>query len=721
MRLPNIAMVLLASASYAWAQEAVPDAATVDSREMEFFNLDQGVRDMVPLTVAKSETTAEEAPAVAEVITRAQIREWGYQTLTEVLQHIPGFYVIDDGINPNVAVRGVSAGLFGDSSIIKVMVDGHSVSFRSTSGNYLGPELIPLSAIERIEIIRGPASALYGADAFLGVINIITRAGEQLEGAEATGAAGFTTVNSSPAGDVDATIGSRLGRWEVLAGARYSRQDWSGLRLPSTSPAPTIPSYNTGNTIAHGLDQQSTVGLLKVTLHLDRIDISLTGQLASWDRGGEFSPWTQLSHGFDRDGRSNETRMTPYQGTLDLNIQAQLAPSLRAVFDAELFVSGLTSRDRIEIGSDLLYMRRQASSIGLDSNLELQWHGPHSLSIVAGVGQIVDHEQLPTSLAILKQDSGGLKAGDVLESSSVRQGSKNLLNTGIYAQALWTPVKRYLTLTGGFRYDYHNIYGSQPSGRVAAVSQVHSQVTLKLLYGTAFKAPSPLLLYAVPLRVGDVIGNPSLAPQYVHTLEAEASYRPTRFLSLRTDLAYSVVQHKAEFTPQGLNQVAENVGQVQSLSWETEASSAWRDWIKGYVNLDVNHTVREVGYVGYRATLIGTANILYPTVQLHAGVAGKIPLPRVPLRATVEGSYIGARRASEENMLAAGVAYSLPAYFRLDATLSTVGIKILNGRETVFSVIGRNLLGTAGPDPGFAGIDYPLAPRLILFQIRQQI
>jgi hypothetical protein len=72
-------------------------------------------------------------------------------------------------------------------------------------------------------------------------------------------------------------------------------------------------------------------------------------------------------------------------------------------------------------------------------------------------------------------------------------------------------------------------------------------------------------------------------------------------------------------------------------------------------------------------------------------------------------------------MLAAGVAYSLPAYFRLDATLSTVGIKILNGRETVFSVIGRNLLGTAGPDPGFAGVDYPLAPRLVLFQIRQQI
>ena len=56
-----------------------------------------------------------------------------------------------------------------------MLIDGHSVAFHSTGGNWLGPELVPLSAIERIEIVRGPASALFGADAFLGVINIKTR------------------------------------------------------------------------------------------------------------------------------------------------------------------------------------------------------------------------------------------------------------------------------------------------------------------------------------------------------------------------------------------------------------------------------------------------------------------------------------------------------------------------------------------------------------------
>jgi iron complex outermembrane receptor protein len=218
-----------------------------------------------------------------------------------------------------------------------------------------------------------------------------------------------------------------------------------------------------------------------------------------------------------------------------------------------------------------------------------------------------------------------------------------------------------------------------------------------------------------------VIGNPGLHPQSVHTVEAEASAHPFKWLAVRTDLAYSVVFDKAEFTPQGVNQVARNVGEVHSLSWETEITASYRDWVKGYVNLDVNKTVRQVGDEGYRARLIGTDNILYPGAQLHAGVAGRIPLPRVPLLATVEGSFVGARRASEENILAAGTAYSLPQYFMLGAGVSTIGLKFLSGRETVLSVIARNLLGTTGPDPGFAGIDYPLAPRTILVQVRQQL
>src|SRR5438046_1575814 len=127
-------------------------------------------------TASKTSESVEDAPAVITVVTRDEIRRWGYQTVAEVLSHTVGFYLVDDDILPNASVRGVSGGLGAESGGIKVMIDGRSVAYRSTSGNWLGVELIPLESVEQIEIIRGPASALYGADAFLGVVNIITTA-----------------------------------------------------------------------------------------------------------------------------------------------------------------------------------------------------------------------------------------------------------------------------------------------------------------------------------------------------------------------------------------------------------------------------------------------------------------------------------------------------------------------------------------------------------------
>ena len=125
-------------------------------------------------TATKTSEDLDEAPAVVTVVTREDIHRYGYRNVGEVLSHCLGFFAVDDHIQPNVGVRGVMGGLGAESGGIKVMIDGRSVAYRSTSGNWLGAELIPLESVKQIEIIRGPASALYGADAFLGVVNIIT-------------------------------------------------------------------------------------------------------------------------------------------------------------------------------------------------------------------------------------------------------------------------------------------------------------------------------------------------------------------------------------------------------------------------------------------------------------------------------------------------------------------------------------------------------------------
>jgi iron complex outermembrane receptor protein len=688
--------------------------------ELAVFELEREFR----VSATKTDTPAEETPAIVEVVTRHQIREWGYSSVAEVLSHIVGFYVIDDHTQPNVAVRGVSGGLFAESGILKVMIDGHSVAFRSTAGNWLGEELVPLSAVERIEIIRGPASALYGADAFLGVINIITRSGEQLQGAAVWGGYGVQTLKPTlPQADLDVTIGGRKGPFELLGGVRYHQSDLSGLRLPASSPAPSIPDYNAGNRVASGLDRTTWSGLLRLTYHIGaNSSLSLVGYLSTLDAGGEFSPWTQLAHGLDASGRLNENRLSLFNSSVALAGRFQLTPKVKLLIDAFYFLGGpgFTGRDRIEVGSDVFYVKRRFGFQGVDSNAELQWDLPRAIRLVGGVGVVIDDEQQFAGLHVLKYDvSSTEKAGSILNAASAPSGDRLLSNFGAYLQGVWTPIASLLTLTGGLRFDYHNIYGSQASGRLAAVSSPRSNLHIKLLYGSAFKAPSPLLLYGVPYRAGDVIGNPALRPQYVHTVELELTYQALRWLNLRTGLAYNYLVDAAEFTLQGVNQVAINIGQVHALSWESRIDLTFNEWLRGYLSAEVNHTIRDTGEIGYRQRLIGDQNVLYPQAIVHAGALTRIP--KIPISVGAQVSYVGPRRASESNILSNGASYDLPGQWLLDATIATVGLKLIENHELVLQVVGKNLLGSVGPDPGFAGVDYPFAPRTIFFQLRHDL
>src|SRR5688572_6678029 len=171
-----VALAIAAMPGVAWAQPAAapaPGAPKATGKEQRNDAL-EGV-DLLRLlavevsTATKTRETLDDAPAIVTAITAEEIRRWGYKSVGEALQHVVGFYLVDDHILPNAGVQGMTGGLGAESGGIKVMIDGRSVAFRTTSGNWLGTELIPLSAIKQIEVVRGPASALYGADAFLGV------------------------------------------------------------------------------------------------------------------------------------------------------------------------------------------------------------------------------------------------------------------------------------------------------------------------------------------------------------------------------------------------------------------------------------------------------------------------------------------------------------------------------------------------------------------------
>lgn len=687
--------------------EAVAEVTEVltalDGQDLSALDLEALLENVV-VAATKSQVKEDQAPAITTVIGREEIQRWGYRSVEEVLHHVAGVYVIDDHIIPNLGVRGISGGLRSESGLVKVMIDGRSVAFRSTAGNWLGPELVPMSIVQQIEVIRGPASALYGADAFLGVINIVTRRPSQMQGGE------VSVVGVREGGSTwgyDMAVGAGTDDWQFMAAVRTGGEDRSGLALPRTSPAPKLPEFASSDLRAHDLRRDSTVALSRASLALGkRGAIGLTGYLSQIDRNAEFADWQQLTHNLDRNGRQNGTNISLRQGSLGADLDLSLSPTVDLASSACFFYGGPTSRDRIELGSDLFYVKRDFGYRGLDATVETTWRPNERVTVLVGSGMILDYEKLSTVYDVLKSSIGtgaGERAGDKIPAMAVA-GSKYMSNLGVNAMVVWSAMP-WLTVTGGARYDYHSVYGSRPSGRLAGVVELRPNLHLKLLYGSAFKAPSPQLLYGSPLAPGDIAGNDKLKPSYVHTVESQLAYRPTRLLLLATGVAYSYLLDQAAFAQRGINQVALNISRVGSVSWESEARFDYRRKIAAYANIALNHTVQSMRDPSYLATLSNYSNPAYPKLVANGGLSGE--LPRLPLRASAEFSYVSARRSSTANSLDAGTMYELSSYTLIGLDLRTVGLHLLPKKETVLRFGIRNLADTRYAAPGFAGVDYP--------------
>jgi outer membrane receptor for ferrienterochelin and colicins len=677
----------------------------------------EALLENVVVTATKSAVKEDQAPAITTVISRDEIQRWGYQSVDDVLRHVTGVYVIDDHIIPNVGIRGISGGLRSESGLVKVMIDGRSVAFSSTAGNWLGPELVPLSIVQQIEVIRGPASSLYGADAFLGVINIVTRRPEQIQGGEI---ALVGVREGSNTWGYDIAVGAGTESWQLMTSLKSASQDRSGLVLPSSSPAPKLPSYAPADRGAHDLTLDSLVSLTRASFALGkRGSLAFTGYLSQIDRGAEFADWQQLTHNLDSSGRRNGTHISLRQGALGSDVLVHLSPSLDVRGNAYFVFGGPTSRDRIETGNDLFYVKRDFDYRGVDAGAEATWRPNDRLSVLLGAGMILDYEKLVTVYDVLKSSVGtqpGERVGDQIPTMDVA-GHKSLSNVGANALVVWTALP-WLTMTGGARFDYHSVYGSKPSGRLAGVVELSQRLHLKLLYGSAFKAPSPQLLYGSPLAPGDIAGNEGLKPSYVHTVETQLSYRPTHYLVLSSGIAYSYLLDQAAFAQRGINQVALNISRVGSLSWESEAHLDYRRKIGAYANLALNHTVVSMSDTGYVAALSDYSNAAYPVVVANGGLSGEIPF--LPLRASAEISYASSRRSSSANTLDAGSMYELASYTLVGGNLRSVGLHLLPKKETSLMLVGRNLTNKRYAEPGFAGIDYPQLGRTFMLMMAQE-
>lgn len=625
------------------------------------------------VTASKDPRQIGEAPSIVSVLTARDIQLAGITTVGEALKRIPGFFGIDDFLGDNPGIRGINGGTRAYGRILKVMIDGQPVAFRSDSTYQLGPELIPMEVVERIEVVRGPASALYGANAFLGVVNVITRN----EGDNAVLVRGQRLLGHTGAGmeGVAAWTGPKGGGWCAFG---LLNQDRSGHELPLTSSI--FRTRPPAEVVSRGDEAKPRSLYAKAWWEPSRdLRLEWNAHLSHLDAQAEWLDFGTLSH-------QNRVALSQGFGRLKADWRPDAVWSVTA-FTA--FAKGQPAgEEHLFSGSTSSYPRRAFGYKAWDAGLEVRARTLGGLDLVAGADWSEDQEQLINIYTVNR-------ATGVAVLSSRPQGTLRFTNTGLYAQLQARPWKD-LGLTANLRWDHHGIYGSSTNLRLAAVSHLGPSVRAKLLFGTSFKAPAAQQLYAQPLFSGETVGNPDLRPEKARTLEAEFRWQATPRLELTANLFRNRVTDKVELVPLGTDQQPRNIGSQRSTGLEGEVNLVWGRHTC-YANLSYQRTddVRKDPFYGE----LSAPSTLYPGLQ--SVVRWRVRLPgRVQTEATLR--QVGPRRESKSNIERNYLTpYALGGY-----VLAEVAAIKERGPHRLQAKV-QNLLDRRTAEPGARGFDIP--------------
>ncbi|MHB1844225.1 MAG: TonB-dependent receptor plug domain-containing protein [Deltaproteobacteria bacterium] len=652
----------------------------------------------------KTAQRAAEAPAVMTVITGDEIRARGYASLADALRWVPGFYDVDDLVTHNVGVRGINGGVGASGSVVKLMIDGMPVDYRPTTGNFFGPELIPVEAIDRVEIVRGPASALYGANAFLGVVNVITRSGADLDGL--TLAARGALVRQNPGGGGDLAMGGAAGNVDALVAASFLDLDRSGLS-PSPMSVAQIPRLAAAGPSAGDVARPKSL-LAKLSVQ----DVlggtaSLLASIQNLDSGAEFQEAFPLSH----DSRVDLANQ-------DYRLRWAIAPSDQLSFEASLvyFDGAPLPETQFDIGQPGAVLVPEVETRGYGVASEAHERPLAGLELVQGFDYTVEDNLLQSFSTLLTAPTAFEPAGALLPGSGAG-ATFTFKNFGAYAQAAYRWSDAW-SATAGARIDDHTLYGVNPSGRAGLVySPSGSPLSLKLLYGSSFKAPSAVQLFTQPMAPLTLTGNPGLAPQTAQTGELALGWKlPSGRGELIADAYLTDVFGQVEFLQQGLFLQARNVPDMAVAGGELDLRVRLADALNARILAGLAETVsQDLGpaFLGLPAV----SNPLYPPYQLHVIVDWGLPWGG--LTVSPELSLIGPRGSSQSNALIYGGAYELPPYLYTGGSLSTGPWHLFGARVTRFALHATDLTGQIWYEPGFNGIDVPSMGRTAMLTLTQ--
>lgn len=672
----SIARLVAAALAVAWA-----GACAGQGDEEEDLALAYGDKSFVTIASGTRQPIAR-SPSVATVITAEDIAAIGAADLDEVLETVPGMHVSRSpiGYNPIYTMRGIHTQY---NPQVLMLVNGIPITgvFVGNRSQIWGG--MPVENIARIEVIRGPSSALYGADAFSGVINIVTKTAADINGTELGVRAG-----SFRSRDAWVQHGGAWGGFDVAAYLRVGATDGqrqiiaadalSGSPFPSLAPG----SVNLGrDAIDARIDLSRDKWRLRAGYQQrDNVETGAGVASALDPRGSNFG---------ERVSADLTWQDTNFAPDLDVAVQASYL-HITEQSDLTLYPPGFPGFPDGVIGNPYKWERH------LRFNLSAFYTGFQSHKLRFGTGtQGDDLYRIKDSNNYTLPPLGTVV--DVTDAAPFIRPHSRRVNY-VYAQDEWAFARDWY-LTAGVRHDQYSDFGGTTNPRIALVWETAYNLTSKLLYGRAFRPPSFAELYNINNPV--LLGNPDLKPETIESVELAFAWQPASTLQANLNLfryrMKDILRVDTSFTMQNAGQ-QRGQGLEVELAWEASRS------LRLSGNYALQRSIDE-------ATGLDAGNA--PRHHVYARADWRF-MPGWTLNAQV--NHVADRRREPSDTRPA-----IPDYQTVDLTLRKQKWK----KDWDFAFTVRNLFDAdarePSPAPGLIPNDLPLAPREWRFELRHQL
>lgn len=690
----SVLVVVFATVSPARADEPHPPS------ELDLFRLDDIVTSERPivLTASRRSEPIDEAPAPVTVVTAEDIARFGWRTLGEILASLPGM-VVDNALEfDTVTVRGV--GLHGQyHKRVLVLLDGHTMNEAWAESVYLEIDGLDVSAIDRVEVVRGPSSALYGSNGFLAVVNIITRrAPSRGHEVSAVVQGGYPL-----AGRVAASGGGALGPLRYQLNAFGLGGGGREFRIPERADEciPELPGGCTrGRTLA-ARDWRSGGGV-GGTLRLG--DFRLSGRWGRFDTGLPMASYQTIFN--DRD-----STIWVQRGFAEMGWSRALSDALE--LEARAFF------DWAQWNDELSYLDDRTVDVRMRRFTDLgraRWGGAEvrMLATVVDRPGVRDRIQVGVTAQYARTLSdGGWIDADPVDEPRIRVPAEVLSGGAFVENDL--ALGSWGRFVAGARLDGADVFQARLSPRAGVIVRPYADGTLRLLYGEGFRNPSA---YEAFYEDGTflIAADDTLGPEVNRNAELLWTHRPAgpRKIpwSITTGVYYSRLEglidlelrciQNPDYRDDPNECPATDESGVQLDDVWTSVNALDIEAIGFESRLEVGPVRRGRVYLNMAvqsARFLGSGAAIMNSPHLVTGGGVAIPVLRDRLFVSLEGRLISPRRSLDEEL--GGI--QLPTLGLIDANVELV--ELLPG--LVLSVTGRNLLGTDHSVPMVAEDEAP--------------